>query len=127
MIVSEHMVVPTASGIGPARMTLFAPLLLARDAIVVSVHLCTGTILEEVRRFGTGRHLGTINAAVTFVHCPRGAVVWRRRRPGERRRKVGSSGHLDAPLILGIAIPTETEEDEESDYISHRADALVAP
>ena len=102
-------------------------MLLARDAVVVPIHFRAGTILQEIRGFGTGRHLRTINAAVTFVYHPRGASTRRRHLPGERRRKVGDRRKLGAALILRIAVPTKTEKDEESDYISHRGDALVAP
>ena len=83
--------------------------------------------MEEVSSFGTGRHLRTINAPVTFVYRSRSASTRRRRWPGVRRRKVGGRRKVGAALIMRIAIPTETKKDEESDYISHRGDVFVAP
>jgi len=34
---------------------------------------------------------------------------------------------VSAALVLGIAIPTEREKDDDGNHISHRADAPVAP
>ena len=92
---------------------LLAPLLLARDAVVVAIHLSTRAVLEEERRFGAGGHLRTVDSTIAFE---------RRHGPAFRyRRWCGLScgwsrclnGRLDfrVALVFGVAIPPERSND----------------
>ena len=59
------------------------PLLLARHAIAVAVHLDARAALQEPRRFGARGHLRAVDAAV----AARAGQLFRRCRHGARRRR----------------------------------------
>jgi hypothetical protein len=98
---------------------LFAPLLFARDAIVVAVHLRAGTILQKVSRFSTGVHLRAVNPPITFeLRC---RSRWRLGgRYDLKRREL-------TLLILRITIPNGRNQQSHQDDVSHRVDVSGAP
>src|SRR5262245_52407692 len=72
---------------GHVLSSMPAPLVFARNAVVVSIHLCPRAVLEEELRLLAGSHLGTIDATVTreVLGCRRYA----RKLRGRRRRGIG--------------------------------------
>ena len=90
---------------------LFAPLLLTGYAVVVTVHLCAGAVLQEVRRFGTGSHLRTVDSTIalesTFWDRPHGCWDLACQRNGR------------AALILRVAIPTQRNYQYPKNDIFH--------
>ena len=54
----------------PGRCTC-APLPLARNAVVVAVHLRARTVVDEPGRLGAGGHLGTVGSAIAAEGCRR--------------------------------------------------------
>lgn len=51
----------------PTQVRLVAPLLFARDSVIVTVHLCAKAIVEKELCFFAGCHLGAVNSAVALV------------------------------------------------------------
>ena len=56
------------------------PLLLARNAVIVTVHFCAGAMVDEPCRFGAGVHLRAVYTAVTDKVFP--SMSLHRRRSG---------------------------------------------
>jgi hypothetical protein len=102
----------------PLRLRLLAPLLLARDAVVVAIHLGARTVPEEERCFCAGSHLRTVDATIAFE---------RRCGPAFRYCRGRSSGlsdrlRFDTTLVFGVAIPAERGNDEQRYEALHMID-----
>ena len=78
-------------------MLVAAPLSLTRNTIAVAVHLCIGTVLNEVGGLSAGGHLGAVRTAIAFEggRCSR--------RCCDRLRVAAYGLHNRLGLVLAVA------------------------
>jgi hypothetical protein len=102
---------------------LLAPLLLARNAVPVAVHLRARAVLQEECRLGAGRHLRAVRAGVAGVGClfgfrqshfPGSPLLLQQCRRGSRLR----------PLAV-VAVSRQNREHQHCQYNEYLCHAAI--
>lgn len=109
--------------IAVCRRTSFlsaAPLLFARDAIVVAVHLDAGAIPQEVRGLGARSHLRAMRPSVAAIALAVGSLFRRRTPGGDVFRSVRIAECRSAGLRLGEPLPGADGYRYKKDKSFHR-------